>query len=349
MSNIKIIKAGLLTTLQDKGRFGFQQYGIPVAGAMDQYSLQLANLLVGNEVDNTALEFTLMGPTIQFEDNLTFAITGGEFQPTLNGKSIKMYQTIYAKKGDELAFSTVLNGCRGYLAIEGGFGVERIMGSQSTYLRGGFGGFEGRKLRSGDLIPLGKPTSGRSLGIRRIPKDMIPEYKSERVIRVIMGPEDNRFSKEGIETFLREEYHLSNQLDRMGYRLEGKKIQHLDGADIISGGINFGAIQVPGEGKPIIMMADHQTTGGYTKIANVISVDLPYLAQMKPEDKVTFKAITVEEAQGFFRRQVEGIRDLEKRFKENTEQTSSNEIRGRKKFNIIVNGKSYYVSVEERQ
>ncbi|WP_026478562.1 5-oxoprolinase subunit C family protein [Alkaliphilus transvaalensis] len=349
MSSILVVNAGLLTTLQDGGRWGYQQFGIPVAGAMDRYGLELGNLLVGNSRHEVGLEFTYIGPTIKFLDKTSFAITGGDFQPQLNDKKVKMYQTLYANKGDILKFSNPIKGCRGYLTVAGGFDVEVVMGSKSTYLRGGFGGFKGRKLKEGDIIPIQQIPLNQKPTTKIIPVDMIPQYENSKTIRVILGPELDRFHKKGIETFLKETYKLSNQWDRMGYRLEGEKIQHLDGADIISGGINLGAIQVPGDGKPIIMMADHQTTGGYTKIANVISVDLPYLAQMKPGDEINFKSVSLEEAHQLLRKQETKIVDLQNRFNEKDRVISGSANASMRIFNITVKGKEYQVIVEERE
>lgn len=308
MSYIRIIKAGLLTTLQDIGRNGYQQYGIPVAGAMDQYSLQLANILVGNQPYEAALEFTILGPTIEFQCNASVALTGGDFSATLNGVEVRTHETMNVDAGDTLIIGSVKKGCRGYLAIKGGFDVPVVMGSKSTYLRGGFGGFNGRQLKNGDEITINNPQHISSF--RRIPFNMIPIYEDNYIARVIMGPEDSRFTESGIETFFTNEYTLSNQCDRMGYRLEGPTIQHIEGADIISGGVNLGAIQIPGHGNPIIMMADRQTTGGYTKIATVISIDIPYLAQLKPGNKIRFKGISIEEAQNLLIQNAANVNNL---------------------------------------
>ena len=340
MSSMIIKKAGLLTTLQDTGRKGYQQYGIPVAGAMDQYSLKLANILVGNSPSEAALEITLLGPTISFTDKALIALTGGEFPIKLNGKEVSSYETIYVEAGSELTIGAAIKGCRGYLAVKGGFDVPVIMGSKCTYLRGGFGGFMGRQLKEGDEISF-PPTELQSCH-RRIPAAMIPSYEGNYTARVIMGPEADRFTESGIYTFLNNEYTLTNQCDRMGYRVKGPIIEHTNGADIISGGVNLGAIQVPGHGNPIIMMADRQTTGGYTKIANVISVDIPRLAQLKPGDKIRFKSITIEEAQQLLRQQSSEISELINKI--NTKISSPDLFR---RYSIRVNDKSYEVLVEE--
>jgi biotin-dependent carboxylase-like uncharacterized protein len=344
MASLKVINAGPLTTIQDAGRIGHGQYGIPTAGAMDILSLQLANILVGNDRYEAVIESTFMGPEIEFDDNLIISITGGDMSPTINGKEIGMYSTIYVNKGDVLKFGDFKKGCRSYLAVSGGFDLPKIMDSKSTYLRGKLGGLEGRKLKMGDLLSVNRDKGYKYLGVRRITKDFIPTYKNQYIARVIMGPEDYRFTKDGIEAFLNNEYTLSNQCDRMGYRLNGPKIQHEEGADIISGGITLGAIQVPGHGEPIIMMADRQTTGGYTKIANVISADIPYLAQLKAGDKVKFQKINIDGAQALAKEREKRLSQIISEF----EQIKINNIiKTRRNFNIRLNGKEFNIGVQE--
>ncbi|GAB6087718.1 5-oxoprolinase subunit C family protein [Alkaliphilus crotonatoxidans] len=342
MSKITILKPGLLTTIQDQGRIGHQQYGVPQSGAMDLYSLELANLLVGNPRYEAGLELTLVGPAISFHDRRIFAITGADLDARLNGRPLRNYQSYMAQEGDVLEFTHALRGCRGYLAIQGGFAIESVMGSKSTYLRGGFGGYRGRALRSGDEIPLNSAQSQGEDWKRMIPPSLIPDYGNNVTLRVILGPEEEGFTAAGIETFLRGQYEVTSQSDRMGYRLMGPKIEHSNGADIISGGINMGAIQIPGEGNPIIMLADRQTTGGYTKIANVISVDLPYLAQLKPGDKISFKALTVEEAQKLFREREKGMLQLMEAFSR-----GKHRIIQTREMRITLKDQKYHVLIDE--
>ncbi|MTI70453.1 MAG: biotin-dependent carboxyltransferase family protein [Firmicutes bacterium] len=341
MGYLKIKNPGLLTTIQDLGRIGYQQYGIPVAGAMDRYALELSNILVGNNRYEACLEMTFMGAEIEFNINTKIAITGANMKPTVNGENIEMYKTIYINKGDILKFNGLIKGCRSYLAVSGGFDICKVMGSKSTYLRAKIGGLEGRKLKSGDKLKVNK--SDYTLGVRKIPKDLIPEYKNEITVRVLMGPEEDRFTKKGINTFLEEVYTITNQSDRMGYRLDGEKIKHNNGADIISGGISFGAIQVPGHGEPIIMMADRQTTGGYTKIANVISYDLPYLAQLKPGDKVKFEKTDISNAQNLIKKRESKILKLIDDFKKEKVEPKGE----MKNFKIKFKGKTFNVGVQE--
>jgi len=304
MGRIKFMNGGLLTTIQDLGRYGYQKYGMPVAGAMDSYSLQLANWLVGNSRNEACFEITYLGPEIEFQSAATIGICGAMMQPMINGKMIAMNTCHQVKIGDMLTMGTVQKGMRAYLSIAGGIKIPEIMGSKSTYLRGKIGGFKGRKIETGDNIEIGDKLIHQT---KALPKALLPVFRNKQVIRVISGTEYNAFDQEGIHTFLNTEYTISNQNDRMGYRLSGPTIKHKSGADIISSGIVHGSVQVPGHGEPIIMMADHQTVGGYTKIANVISVDIPVLAQMKAGDKIRFKEITLEAAQELIKKQEENL------------------------------------------
>ncbi|MEL7567109.1 MAG: biotin-dependent carboxyltransferase family protein [Dehalobacterium sp.] len=294
--NMIVHNPGFLTTVQDLGRYGYQQYGMPVAGAMDGYALQAANIIVGNNRNEAGLEITFGSFSVEFEGKGLVSLAGADLNALLNDKEVKPWQSFEVLSGDRLKVTGNKDGCRAYLAVQGGIEVPIVMGSKSTYLRGKLGGFKGRKLSERDIIKCGGNGSEGKMNCIRIPKEFVPDYK-RRNIRIIMGPQDDCFSREEQEKFLSATYQITNQYDRMGYRLEGPIIKHQKGPDIISDGIASGAIQIPGNGQPIIMLADRQTTGGYTKIANVISVDLPLLAQLKPGDMVTFKRESLEEAQ----------------------------------------------------
>jgi len=296
MSSLLIRSSGLFTTVQDIGRYGFQRYGMPVAGAMDAFSFQLANALVGNLPNDACLEITLIGPEIEFLADSIFAICGADMNPCINSNPVPIHKTIAAKKGDVLSFSGLKAGCRSYIAFAGGIQVPMVMGSRSTYLRGKVGGFEGRALKSADVVPLGSML--RNPVFKEIPDDLLPQYSSSQILQITPGPEINRFDIQGITALLTSEYRIADQSDRMGYRLSGEEIKQAKGsADIISAGISMGTIQIPGNGQPIILMADRQTTGGYTRIAHVASVDLTLLAQLKPGDRIRFKEITLGKAQ----------------------------------------------------
>ncbi len=263
---------------------------------MDVRSFKIANLLLDNPENEAVIEFTLMGPALEFTSETIISITGGDFQPHINGNPVKMYTAIYMKKGDILSFKGCRTGCRGYIAFSSYLDVPVVMGSRSTNLRCGIGGFKGRRLMDGDLILFRAKRRYLPYFLSRsLDPDAFAE--DEVTLRVVMGPQKNKFTREGIDTFLHSEYTVTSESDRMGCRLEGPFIAYRDTSDIISDGIAFGAVQVPSHGKPIILLADRQTTGGYAKIANVISVDIPKLAQCRPEQKIRFRQVTVETAQ----------------------------------------------------
>lgn len=302
---------GFLTTVQDLGRYGYQQFGMPVAGAMDDYALQAANLLVGNPRGEAGLEITYSGFSTRFEGRGRVAVTGADLGAKLNGRPLEPWQSVVVEDGDMIVFTAVKKGCRAYMALEGGVSVPEVMGSKSTYIKAEIGGYNGRKLVKGDVLESGEKGHINFEGSIRVPDEFLPQYSGDVNVRLVMGPQDDCFPPEEIEKFLNSKYAVTNQCDRMGYRLEGPAIKHSSGPDIISDGIALGAIQVPGHGRPIIMMRDRQTTGGYTKIANVISVDIPLLAQLKPGDRVSFTRVSVEEAQALFREREELLKRLE--------------------------------------
>ena len=304
---IRILKGGMMTTVQDLGRYGYQSQGFSVAGVMDVRSFKIANLLLDNPENEAVLEITLIGPTLEFTSATIIAITGGDFQPTINGEPAPMYTALYMNKGDVLKFGSARTGSRGYIAFSSYLDIPVVMGSRCTNLKSGLGGFKGRKLEADDYI--GFRIKRRYLPFFLSRKIDMDEFdQTEATLRVVMGPQDGMFSKQGIKTFLGSEYTVTNEFDRMGCRLEGPFIAPKKTSDIISDGIAFGAIQVPSHGKPIILLADRQTTGGYGKIATVASVDIPKLVQRKTDDKIHFKAITVQEAQALY---VEEMKELD--------------------------------------
>ena len=304
---IRILKGGMLTTVQDLGRTGYQSQGFSVAGVMDVRSFKIANLLLDNPENEAVLEFTLIGPTLEFTSSTIIAITGGDFQPVLNGEPVEMYRALYINKGDILKFGSARTGSRGYIAFSSYLNIPVVMGSRCTNLKSSLGGFKGRKLQAGDYI--GFRIKRRYLPFflsRKLEPDHFDDVQAE--LRVVMGPQDDLFSRQGLETFLTQEYTVTSDFDRMGCRLEGPFIAPKKGSDIISDGIAFGSIQVPAHGKPIILLADRQTTGGYGKIATVASVDIPKLVQRKTDHKIRFRAISVEEAQELY---LNEIRELD--------------------------------------
>ncbi len=296
---IRILKGGMLTTVQDLGRTGYQSQGFSVAGVMDVRSFKIANLLLDNPENEAVLEFTLIGPTLEFTSATIIAITGGDFTPTINGEPAPMYTAIYMNKGDVLKFGSARTGSRGYIAFSSYLDIPVVMGSRCTNMKSRIGGFKGRKLQAGDYI--GFRIKRRYLPFflsRKLEPDNFDQDQTK--VRVVMGPQDSRFSKQGIDTFLSSEYTVTSDFDRMGCRLEGAFIAPKESSDIISDGIAFGSVQVPSHGKPIILLADRQTTGGYAKIATVASVDIPKVVQRKTDHRIHFEAITVQEAQNLY-------------------------------------------------
>ena len=301
---LEITEPGMYTTVQDRGRYGYQRFGVPVSGAMDEFALRAANLIVGNDQGAAALETTVIGPGIRFLTDVQIAVTGADLSPRLDGEPLPRWETVQASKGGELSFHGMQDGLRAYLAVAGGLDVPVVMGSRSTYVKAGIGGLLGRALRTGDVLStLPNGPQDESLQ-RRLPDDYdVPNYGEHHEIRVILGPQQDAFSSEVVSTFLYSTYTISLESDRMGYKLQGPPLTHQAGPDIVSDGNPLGAIQVTGDGVPTILLADRGTTGGYTKIATVISADIGRLAQAVPGHSLSFKSVGVEEAHHALRRQ----------------------------------------------
>jgi len=307
----EVLEPGILTTIQDLGRYGFSQFGVPPSGALDTFSFRIGNLLVGNREEEACLEITLMGLKIKALKEVVIAITGGNLSPALSGEPLDMWRTHLLVEGDILSFKKVRTGCRAYLTVGGGFVVPKIMGSCSTTLSGKFGGLQGRSLRRGDILhTLNISSSLNKLGLR-FPMDWIPSPEKEVLLRVIPGPQDHHFTEKGFQTFCSSSYQVTPRCDRMGVRLDGPKIERRSDVEesIISEGLISGAIQVPGDGKPIIILTE-LVTGGYTKIATIISTDLPGVAQLKPGDRVRFKPISIQESHRLLKQMEDRLRDF---------------------------------------
>ncbi|MFT8391417.1 MAG: biotin-dependent carboxyltransferase family protein [Sporolactobacillus sp.] len=303
MASIRCIKPGLLTTVQDKGRQAYQSMGISASGAMDQYAMRVGNLLVGNPDDAAVLEAAMIGPQIEINYDGCAAITGADFSPELNGAAIDMWKAIYVRRGDRLSFGAPVSGCLTYIAFSGGLSVPSVLGSCATFMRGGYGGVEGRMLREGDCIDVLPPRiPPERLIHKKLAQHYVVNYEEDVTVRFIWGPQEDRFTDEARERFITSPYTVSMQSDRMGYRLKGERLMHRASADILSDYICPGAVQVPGDGQPIVLMADCQMTGGYTKIAVVIDYDLPRVAQCKPGSTIHFKPIDVKHAQDLIRK-----------------------------------------------
>ncbi len=309
-----MVDPGLFTTIQDLGRFGFESQGVPTSGAMDEFAFRVANILVENDENAPCLEITLIGPTLEVLENTLVAVTGAEVQPFVNGFPRPCWSSFPVQKGDVITFSQVKSGCRAYLAVTGGFDGEFVMGSFSTYTKGKLGGIDGRKLQVGDILRCRKLQRG--VKSKKVPDELIPTYSTNQEIRVILGPQDDYFTKEAIEVFLNFVFQVTKDSDRMGYRLEGPEIKAARKHDIITDAVVPGSVQVPGNGKPIVMMKDAQTTGGYTKIATVISTDLSKLAQLKPGDSLIFKSVDIETAHKILVENERNIEQIKKSLKE---------------------------------
>jgi len=304
--SIAVIKPGMLSSFQDRGREGYQHQGIPAAGAMDERAHRLANALAGNQGDPATLEMTLTGPTLRFDAPACFALAGADLGATLNGQDIPVLRPLVARAGDTLAFGArPAAGVRGYLAVHGGFALPRVMGSESTYLRSGFGGFQGRALAKGDRLPLRTPLAeGRDLDVLQealwqlrvyLPAALGPKRRD--AIRFLPGMHWQEFSEASRQAFAASEFRISPQSDRMGYRLLGPALSMSEPRQMLSEAACFGTVQVPSGGEAIILMADRQTTGGYPKIAQIATVDLPALAQCAPGQPLRFQPVPLEEAQ----------------------------------------------------
>lgn len=295
---LHVIEPGFLSTVQDSGRRGWARYGIPSSGPMDLVAFQAANALVGNDPNAAALEITLTGPHMVAGCDCLIAVCGAEFSVQVGLLPVPTWHAVFVRSGYPIHFGRRLRGARAVLAVYGGIDVPLFLGSKATYLNGGFGGLQGRALRPGDQLPLGK-TPFRDLVMHAgasWPKAQRPAYSSEPVIRVVLGPQLDYFSTTALNTLLQQPYTISPASDRMGMRLQGPVIVHQKEPGIVSDGVITGSIQVPPDGMPIVMMVDHQTTGGYSKIATVIQADIPILAQCLPGDTVRFTAVTLAEA-----------------------------------------------------
>jgi antagonist of KipI len=294
---ITVLKPGLLTTVQDAGRPGHRASGMPVAGAMDRLAFALANRMAGNDPGAAVLEFTLVGGAFRFEEDATVALAGAPMPASLDGRPVESGVPLSVPAGSTLTLGVAPRGVRTCLAVRGGIDVPLLLGSRSTYLRASFGGFEGRALRAGDRLPVGPPPrippteAGPS---RALPA--LPAPGEAIALRVIQGPQDDRFAPDGLETLLASTWKVTTLNDRMGYRLEGPPVRLLDGADIVTDGVVPGAVQVSGDGKPTVLMLDCQTTGGYAKPFTVIGPDLRLLAQARAGDGVRFVRCTQVEA-----------------------------------------------------
>ncbi|NYT84211.1 biotin-dependent carboxyltransferase family protein [Pollutimonas harenae] len=302
--SILVIKPGMLSSFQDLGRTGYQHLGVPVGGAMDSRAHRLANLLVGNDENEATLEVTLTGPTLRFDAPACIAICGAQLNPTLNKEPVPNNRPLIVRRGDILAFGARAIGLRAYIAWHGGIALTSVMASHSTYLRGGFGGYQGRALRKDDTLTLNVDLRKHNLDELAHELWQIKVYlpsilgmNPKSAIRTVRGAHAPLFTDASVQSFFSDEYQISPQSERMGYRLQGTALKLLSTTQLLSEATSFGSVQVPPDGKPIILMADRQTTGGYAKIAHVATVDLPFIAQGMPGETLRFMEISLEQAQ----------------------------------------------------
>ena len=301
-AKILVLKSGWLTTVQDLGRYGRQHCGVSVSGVMDSFSTIVANRLVGNPDQAAVLECTLKGPELQFEQDTVVAITGADLSPTIDGHNAPTWECILIPHGSRLHFGLPRAGARAYLAVAGGFEVPLVMNSRSTHWASETGGHHGRPLKSGDVLYGGQagPSVTQRIGTG-LPGSLHPHYERSVTLHIIPGPQYDFFANHSITALTETSYTVSPQSDRMGYRLAGPKIARTDSDQFISDGTAMGALQVPSDGQPILLMADRQTTGGYPKIAVVSSADLPLAAQLTPGNRINFILCTLAQAQTLLR------------------------------------------------
>jgi antagonist of KipI len=301
MSLIEVRAPGLLTTVQDLGREGFGPMGVSASGAADRVALRIGNRLVGNAEGAAGLEMTLLGGTFFFQEAAVVALTGADFAPTLDNVPVPSWSTVEIRAGQTLQMGPTRTGARCYLCVRGGIDVKLFLGSASTHLLSGLGGFQGRALRVGDVLKMGTASgSFRTFRKRSVSARAVAQLAPRKVLRVTPGPQSDWFSPEVQEAFYAGTYRVTEESNRMGLRLEGAAISSTAGGEMTSEGVSLGAVQITVGGLPIILFVEQQTTGGYPKIANVISADLSSLGQLRPRDEIRFELVEMEAARGFF-------------------------------------------------
>jgi antagonist of KipI len=313
--SVTVVKPGMLTTVQDRGRYGFQHLGVPVSGAMDSFSHRIANILAGNGADEATLEITLRGPRLRIDTDALIALCGADLSPSIDGAAVPEGKAVRVRAGAILDFGESIAGCRAYLAIHGGFDVPVVMGSRSTYDTARIGGFEGRALRHADVLPVAAaktlpyPGLVRELAASKrkfsAPRWAVNQHieklgRSPQIVRILAGRHWDAFPATARNALTRGEFRVAADSNRMGCRLEGPGIIASGPLEILSEAVTFGTIQVTPSGQPIVLMADRQTVGGYPKIAEVASVDLHLLAQLRPGDKLRFELVSLAQAQALW-------------------------------------------------
>jgi antagonist of KipI len=301
---LRIINPGLMTTVQDLGRYGYAHLGVTPAGAADALALRVANRLLGNQENTAALEMTLLGATVEFEHAAMVALTGAQLDCRLGNARAPMWRAFPVLPGSVLKCGAISGGARAYLAVQGGFELKPVMGSVATLRLAHFGGLEGRALKAGDQLAIHHVGS---VGTRRISWQALAYLAPRRELRLTAGPQAGWFSAEGLQRLQGNAYVILEDSDRRGIRFRGEALTLPPKSQLVTEGISLGAMQVPPDGQPIILFVDQQTTGGYPKIANVIAADLRHVAQLRPRDEVRFQVITIEEALRLLREQEEWL------------------------------------------
>ena len=304
---IRVAKPGFFTTVQDRGRWGYAHLGISPAGAADALSLRIANRLLGNDEYAPALEMTLLGATLEFEETAIVAVTGARCDCKAGPSSVPANEAVEIASRTVLQCGSTMDGARSYLAVQGGFDVPLVMGSASTDIRGGFGGYGGRRLQSADRLRVGKASNPR---IRRLRPGGLETLQRTGPIRVTKGAQRDWFDRQTYTKFLSSSYGVSEQSDRAGLRLKGEAVSPSEAKQLLTDGIPLGAVQVPQDGQPIILFVDQQTTGGYPKIANVIAADMHRVGQLRPRDEVRFADVSIAEAVEILRAQERWLKEI---------------------------------------
>ena len=351
MTELKVRRAGMLTSVQDLGRWGFQSSGVPVAGAMDLPALRIGNAMLGNPEGAAALEVTLLGPELEVCGGGAAVFAGADLGFSVNGRAVGSWRVVELKSGDVISFTGPKNGCRGNLCFAGGVGVPLVMNSRSTYMRAKIGGFEGRALKNGDVITTGEPSPlWKRLDGFTLPSELNPALPADAPLSLMTGLQEDLFTEEGIATLFSSEYTITSESDRMGCRLDGAKIEHVKGGDIVSDGVPLGAVQIPSHGMPIVMLADRQTTGGYTKIGVLTPLSIEALVQKMPGSAVRFRKASIDDGTAEQMKIAEAVRrvgELRSTYVSRPRAAQASGGFASARLRLTVNGKQYEVTCEE--
>ena len=351
MTELKVRRAGMLTSVQDLGRWGFQSSGVPVAGAMDLPALRIGNAMLGNPEGAAALEVTLLGPELEVCGGGAAVFAGADLGFSVNGRAVGSWRVVELKDGDVISFTGPKNGCRGNLCFAGGVGVPLVMNSRSTYMRAKIGGFEGRALKNGDVITTGEPSPlWKRLDGFTLPPELNPALPADAPLSLMTGLQEDLFTEEGRATLFSSEYTITSESDRMGCRLDGAKIEHVKGGDIVSDGVPLGAVQIPSHGMPIVMLADRQTTGGYTKIGVLTPLSIEALVQKMPGSAVRFRKASIDDGTAEQMKIAEAVRrvgELRSTYVSRPRAAQASGGFASARLRLTVNGKQYEVTCEE--